>query len=65
MEFFKKPLLCDEYVMKTDDIITYGFLAQNLCENTVTFLTQSRSISRADGMEMVMVLEEGHLIGQI
>ena len=28
MEFVKKPLLCDEDIMKTDDIITYGFLAQ-------------------------------------
>ena len=28
MEFVKKPLLCDEDVMQTDDIITYGFLAQ-------------------------------------
>ena len=28
MEFVKKPLLCDEDVMKTDDILTYGFLAQ-------------------------------------
>ena len=26
--FLKKPLLCDEDVMQTDDIITYGFLAQ-------------------------------------
>ena len=23
----KKPLLCDEDVMQTDDIITYGFLS--------------------------------------
>ena len=28
MEFVKKPLLCDEDVMQTDDILTYGFLAQ-------------------------------------
>ena len=28
MEFVKKPLLCDEDVMQTDDIITYGFRAQ-------------------------------------
>ena len=28
MEFVKKPLLCDEDVMHTNDIITYGFLAQ-------------------------------------
>ena len=28
MEFVTKPLLCDKYVMKTDDIITYGFLVQ-------------------------------------
>ena len=28
MEFVKKPLLCDEDVMQTDNIITYGFLAQ-------------------------------------
>ena len=28
MEFVKKPLLCDEDVMQTDDIITYGFLVQ-------------------------------------
>ena len=28
MEFVKKPLLCDEEIMQTDDIITYGFLAQ-------------------------------------
>ena len=28
MEFVKKPLLCDEDVMQTDDIIIYGFLAQ-------------------------------------
>ena len=28
MEFVKKPLLCDKDVMKTDDIITYGFLVQ-------------------------------------
>ena len=28
MEFVKKPLLCDEDVMHTNNIITYGFLAQ-------------------------------------
>ena len=28
MEIFKKPSLCDEEVMQTDDIITYGFLFQ-------------------------------------
>ena len=28
MEFVKKPLLCDKDVMQTDDIIAYGFLAQ-------------------------------------
>ena len=28
MEFVKKPLLCDEDVIQTDDIITYGFLVQ-------------------------------------
>ena len=28
MEFLKKPLLCDEDVMHTNDIITYGFLYQ-------------------------------------
>ena len=28
MEFVKKPLLCYENIMKTDDIITYGFLFQ-------------------------------------
>ena len=28
MEFVKKPLLCDEDVMQTDNIITYGFLVQ-------------------------------------
>ena len=28
MEFVKKPLLCDEDVMQTYDIITYGLLAQ-------------------------------------
>ena len=28
MEFLKKPLLCDEKFMQTDDIITYGFLVQ-------------------------------------
>ena len=28
MELVKKPLLCDEDVMQIDDIITYGFLAQ-------------------------------------
>ena len=28
MEFVKKPLLCDEDVMQTDDIIMYGFLAR-------------------------------------
>ena len=28
MEFVKKNLLCDEDVMQTDDIITYGLLAQ-------------------------------------
>ena len=28
MEFVTKPLLCDEYVMHTNDIITYAFLAQ-------------------------------------
>ena len=28
MGFVKKPLLCDEDVMQTDDIITYGFLDQ-------------------------------------
>ena len=28
MEFVKKPLLCDEDVMQTNDIITYGLLTQ-------------------------------------
>ena len=28
MEFVKKPLLCDEDIIQTNDIITYGFLAQ-------------------------------------
>ena len=28
MEFVKKPLLCDKGAMHTDDIITYGLLAQ-------------------------------------
>ena len=28
MKFVKKPLLCDKYVMETDDIITYGLLTQ-------------------------------------
>ena len=28
MAFVKKPLLCDEDVMQTDDIITYGLLVQ-------------------------------------
>ena len=28
MKFVRKPLLCDEDVVQTDDIITYGFLAQ-------------------------------------
>ena len=37
----------------------------NICENTATFLTQSKLISRADTVEMVVALEEGHLPGQI
>ena len=28
MDFVKKPLLCEEDVMQTDDITTYGFLVQ-------------------------------------
>ena len=28
MEFVKKPLLCDEDVMQTDDIITYSLLTR-------------------------------------
>ena len=28
MEFVKKPFVCDEDVMQTDDISTYGFLVQ-------------------------------------
>ena len=40
-------------------------LLKNLFENTVTLLTQSRLISGADAVEMVVVLEEGHLPGQI
>ena len=28
IDFVRKPLLCDEDVMQTDDIITYGFLVQ-------------------------------------
>ena len=28
MEFVKKPFVCDEEVMQTDDIITYGLLVQ-------------------------------------
>ena len=28
MKFIKKPLLCDEDVMNTNDIITYGLLTQ-------------------------------------
>ena len=28
MEFVKKRFVCDEDVIQTDDIITYGFLSQ-------------------------------------
>ena len=28
MEFVKKPLFCNEYVIQTHDIITYGLLFQ-------------------------------------
>ena len=40
-------------------------LLKNLCENTVSLLTKSKSISRADAVEMVVAMEEGHLPGQI
>ena len=38
---------------------------KNLCENTATLLNQSKLISRADAVEMVVALEEGHLPVQI
>ena len=38
---------------------------KNLCKNTVTLLTQRKLISRADAVEMVVDLEEGHLPGHI
>ena len=41
------------------------YLLKNLCENTATFLTQSKLSSRADAVEMVVALEESHLPGQI
>ena len=40
-------------------------LLKNICENTATLLTQSKSISKADAMEMVVALKEVHLPGQI
>ena len=40
-------------------------LLKIICENKVTLLTQSRLISRVDAVEMVVVLEESHLPGQI
>ena len=40
-------------------------LLKNLCKNTATLLTQSKLISRADAVEMVVALKEGHLPGQI
>ena len=40
-------------------------LYKRLCENTTTLLTQSKFISRADAVEMVVVMEEGNLPVQI
>ena len=39
-------------------------LLKNICNNTATLLTQSKLISRADAVEMVVALEEGYLPGQ-
>ena len=42
MEFLKKHLLCDEDVMKTDDIITYGFLAQEYLQEYINIVNSKR-----------------------
>ena len=42
MEFVQKLLLCDEDIMQTDDIITYGFLAQESLREYSNILNSKR-----------------------
>ena len=42
MEFVKKPLLCDEDVMQTDDIITYGLLVQEYLQEYSSIVNSKR-----------------------
>ena len=42
MEFVNKPLLCDEDVRKTGDIITYGFLVQEYLREHISIFKSKR-----------------------
>ena len=42
MEFVKKPFVCDEEVMQTDDIITYGFLVQEFLREYSSIVNSKR-----------------------
>ena len=42
MEFVKKPLLCDENVMQTNDIITYGLLTQESLQEYINIVNSKQ-----------------------
>ena len=42
MEFDQKPLLCDKDVMDTDDMITYGLLAQESLQEYSNFVNSKQ-----------------------
>ena len=42
MEFVKKPLLCDEDGMHTDDIITFGFIVQEYLREYINIFNSKR-----------------------
>ena len=57
MNFVKKPLLCNEDVMHTDDIINYGFLVQeylqehrNIVDSKRWELTDIKKISNDESL---------------
>ena len=54
----KKPLLCDEDVMKTDDIITYGFLVQEYLQE-YSYIVDS---DRWEPTDIKNISKDGYLI---
>ena len=42
MEFVKKPLFCDKDAIRTDNIITYGFLVQEYLQEYSNIVDSKR-----------------------